>query len=111
MRPLLRRRNARQIAIVQALQQDRRRTGCAKALLHPLVEMAVIDLGRRPAHPPDQADFAHFISSKTEIRSPCACRSLSCAIDKSVEGGRSYSRYRKERRFEQTSTNRVLIGT
>src|SRR3546814_17132655 len=63
MIPLFGRRQPRQLTIVEAFEQDRRRAACPDPLLHALVEMAVIDFGRCPAHAADQADFAHKYSS------------------------------------------------
>src|SRR3546814_7615090 len=59
--PLLGRRQARQLAIVEAFEQDRRRTTRSDPLLHSLVELAIVDLGRCPAHAADQADFPQAI--------------------------------------------------
>src|SRR5690606_21897216 len=67
MRPLLGRGQPREVAIVEAFKQDRRRAACPDPLLHPLVEVAIINLGRGPAHAADEADLAHIVP---KLRSP-----------------------------------------
>src|SRR3546814_4056935 len=49
------------LAIVEAFEQDRRRTTRSDPLLHSLVELAIVDPGRSPAHSADQADFPQAI--------------------------------------------------
>ena len=73
MRPAFGRRDARQIAIVEAFHHDRRRASGTETLLHALVEVPIIELGRCPAHATDEADFTqNSISERSvqNVRSP-----------------------------------------